>query len=415
MLRAALLTCGVLLALAAPGGAQEPLPALLGINSANGRIDLGALAVDGARVAFFEEVAGERKPLATVVVSQPSVEFPFASVPGIATWRCDRTERRFLAVVTAPDGRTSTAANEARTPSCRDRLEVVVERRIARGARLAVTVSDRFELGGTRARVCAGPRGGRSVCKLVTLTPAALSTEVHFRTAGDAVWRVRVRHEGGTLERLLSVGRASLPARTGLTPLLVTGDSLVQGLDAFVSDRLATAFETASDAHPATGLVKPGLSWPALARRQVATRRPEVTVLSLGLNDQQPIGGVACCGPAWIAAYARKARSLMRTYVQSGKADLLWMTVPIPRDPRFAEAARAVNTALRQAAPGQDGVLLVEVDELLTPGGRYRDDMRIDGRLQRVRDPDGIHYTVAGQRLVAGAVAGALKALRPTG
>lgn len=415
MLRALLLSVCAVLVLAAPAAAQEPLPALLGINSAHGRIDLGAIATNGARVDFFEEVAGVREPIGTVVVDQPGVEYPFATVPGIATWRCDRLERRFVAVVTAPDGRTSTAANEARTPSCRDRLEVVVRRRVARRALVNVTVSDRFDLGGTRARVCAGPRGGRATCKLVALTPEALSTVVHFRGGGDAVWEVRVRHEGGTVRRVLTVGSAKLPADTGLTPLLVTGDSLVQGLDAFLSDKLATAFETSSDAHPGTGLVKPGLSWPALARRQVAARHQAVTVLSLGLNDQQPVGGAECCGPAWVAGYVRKARSLMRTYVQDGRGQLLWMTVPIPRDPRFAVAARAVNAALREAAAGQDGVLLVEIDKLLTPGEQYRDDMEIDGTVQRVREADGIHYTVAGQRLVASAVAGALRALRPTG
>ena len=36
------------------------------------------------------------------------------------------------------------------------------------------------------------------------------------------------------------------------------------------------------------------------------------------------------------------------------------------------------------------------MDDLFTPGGRYRDAMEVDGRRQIVREPDGIHLNGRG-------------------
>jgi hypothetical protein len=414
---AASLALLILCALLAPAGArgQDP-PPLLGINSDRGRIDLGMLAPGGAKVDFFERVDGRLVPVGTAVADSDR-EYPSAKILRAATWRCDRLKRRFTAVASAPDGRRTTADAETRTPDCRDRLEVLVPRRIARGAVLTVAVLDRFTLGGVRATVCAARQGAKERCKAVGLTAAAPTAAARFRAGGNAVWRVRVKHPAGTIRRVLTVGNAKRPAdAAGLPGLLVTGDSLIQGVDAFLGDRLQTAFDVTSDTRPGTGLVKPGgLNWPALARSQAARLTPAVTVMSLGINDGVPIGGVKCCGAPWSAAYGRRVRGVMRTYARGAKGRVLWLTLPIPRDPRFAISVRAVNVAIRQAAVGQERVTLVEIDKLLTPGDQYRDAMPIGGRSVRVRAADGIHLSVAGARHVAGVVVATLRRFRATG
>ncbi len=408
-----LIVCGLL----APSTAQaaDP-PALLGINSQRGHIDLAMLAPSGSRVDFFERIDGQAVQIGSGSAGA-EVEFASAVALRIATWRCDRLERRFVGVATAPDGRQTIARAETRTPDCRDRLEVVVPRKIARGALLPVTVFDRFTLGGTTATVCAGRQGAKARCKTIALTEAAPEATARFRVGTDAVWRVRVRHAAGRIERILTVGKAKRPAEAaGLPALLVTGDSLTQGIDAFLSDRLQTAFDVTSDTRPGTGLVKPtATDWPALARSQAAKLKPAVTVLSLGINDGVPIAGVECCSPAWSAAYARRARSLMRTYTRGSRGRMLWLTLPLPRDPRFAVISRAVNVGIRQAAAGQESVTLIDLAELLTPGDRYRDAIPIDGQSVRVRAGDGIHLSVAGARYVASVIVTTLQRFRPTG
>lgn len=408
-----LIVCGLLAPMTAHAG--DP-PALLGINSQRGYIDLGMLAPTGAKVDFFETVDGQAVLIASGS-ADADVEYPSANVLHVATWRCDRLVRRFVAIATAPDGRQTTARAETRTPNCRDRLEVVVPRRVARGAVLPVTVFDRFTLGGTKATVCAGAQGAKARCKTFALTASALSATVRFRAGKDAVWRVRVRHAGGLIERVLTVGEAKRPVdAAGLPSLLITGDSLIEGVDAFLSDRLQTAFDVTSDSRPGTGLVKPtAVDWPVLARQQAAKLKPAVTVLSLGINDGFPIAGVKCCGPDWTSAYASRARSLMRTYTRRSRGRMLWLTLPVPRNPDFAVVSRAVNVAIRQAAAQEDRVTLVDLAELLTPGDRYRDAMPIGGRNVRVRAGDGIHLSVAGARYVAGVIVETLQRFRPTG
>ena len=152
--------------LAAPAAQAQDPPPLLGINSERGRIDLGMLAPGGSRVSFFERIDGRTVPIGAATADSDR-EYPSAKILRAAMWRCDRLERRFTAVATAPDGRQTSADAETRTPDCRDRLEVVVPRRVARGAVLAVAVLDRFTLGDVRATVCAAKQGAAKRCRSV--------------------------------------------------------------------------------------------------------------------------------------------------------------------------------------------------------------------------------------------------------
>jgi lysophospholipase L1-like esterase len=55
------------------------------------------------------------------------------------------------------------------------------------------------------------------------------------------------------------------------------------------------------------------------------------------------------------------------------------------------------------------------MDELFTPGWRFRDAMPIDGRETLVREADGIHLNRDGAALAADAVAAAIDADFVTG
>ncbi len=64
--------------------------------------------------------------------------------------------------------------------------------------------------------------------------------------------------------------------------------------------------------------------------------------------------------------------------------------------------ARSVNAAIRVAAePYRAQVRVLDMTELFTPGGRYRDAMEVGGRRQIVRDADGIHLNADGAELAA--------------
>jgi hypothetical protein len=71
----------------------------------------------------------------------------------------------------------------------------------------------------------------------------------------------------------------------------------------------------------------------------------------------------------------------------------------------------AVNKGLARAARGLDRVRILDMAKLFTPGGVYRDDMRYDGKVIRVRQDDGIHLTIPGARIAATVVLRELHAL----
>jgi uncharacterized protein len=200
-------------------------------------------------------------------------------------------------------------------------------------------------------------------------------------------------------------------APRALDTLLVTGDSMAMPLDVETARRVAQSDEDVDvqrDPHVGTGISKSGLvDWGQLSTQHVRERRPDAVVVFIGANEGFPLPGpdgedVDCCGPDWAAAYANRVRRMMNTYRQGGSARVYWLTLPIPRDDDLAEVARTVNAAIEVAAqPFRAQVRVLDMTELFTPGGRYRDAMTLDGRKRIVREADGIHLNNAGAGLAA--------------
>jgi lysophospholipase L1-like esterase len=204
-----------------------------------------------------------------------------------------------------------------------------------------------------------------------------------------------------------------------LETLLVTGDSLAMPLDVETARRMAQRDEGVDvqrDPHVGTGLSKSDLlDWGKLSTQHVREREPDAVVVFIGANEGFPLPGpdgenIDCCGLAWAAAYATRARLMMNTYRQGGSARVYWLTLPIPRDDDLARVARTVNAAIEVAAqPFRAQVRVLDMTELFTPGGRYRDAMTVDGRRRIVREADGIHLNNAGAAVAADVVLAAVR------
>jgi lysophospholipase L1-like esterase len=204
-----------------------------------------------------------------------------------------------------------------------------------------------------------------------------------------------------------------------LATLLVTGDSLAMPLDVETARRMAQRDEGVDvqrDPHVGTGLSKSDLlDWGKLSTQHVREREPDAVVVFIGANEGFPLPGpdgenIDCCGLAWAAAYATRARLMMNTYRQGGSARVYWLTLPIPRDDDLARVARTVNAAIEVAAqPFRAQVRVLDMTELFTPGGRYRDAMTVDGRRRIVREADGIHLNNAGAAVAADVVLAAVR------
>jgi uncharacterized protein len=200
--------------------------------------------------------------------------------------------------------------------------------------------------------------------------------------------------------------------RRALHTLLVTGDSLSTPLDIELARRLAgSGANVIRDPHLATGISKTALvDWGRLAVTQVRDDHPDAVVVFIGANEGFPMPGpsgkqVSCCGPDWASIYANRARQMMETYRQDGRADVYWLTVPTPRDSARQPIERAVNAAIKVAAqPFESQVRIIDTVPIFTPGDRYRDSMSVDGKPTIVREADGIHLNEAGSAVAADVV-----------
>jgi lysophospholipase L1-like esterase len=197
-----------------------------------------------------------------------------------------------------------------------------------------------------------------------------------------------------------------------LRRVLVTGDSMVMPLDGELARRLVRGgpVTVRRDAHVGTGISKSGLAdWGELSAGQVRRDRPDAVVMWLGANEGFAMGETECCGAAWAAEYATRARRMMETYRRRGAARVYWLTLPLPRDSDQARVARTVNAAIAVAAQAARAhVRVLDMARVFTPDGRYRDAMPVDGRERIVREADGIHVNALGAGIAADAVERAL-------
>jgi lysophospholipase L1-like esterase len=211
------------------------------------------------------------------------------------------------------------------------------------------------------------------------------------------------------------LGLARRPTRT-LRTLLVTGDSMSQGLDLDLAQAVAPlGIRAVRDPRPGTGISKPILvDWGRLSTHQVSVYHPDAVVVFIGANEGFSMPDaqghqVQCCSVAWAAIYANRVRQMMNTYRQNGAAVVYWLTLPAPREAERAVIARAVNAAIEVAAePWRSDVRAVDTVPIFTPGFVYRDSMRIGGQPTLVRQSDGIHLNDAGAALAAKVVLGAM-------
>lgn len=318
-----------------------------------------------------------------------------------AAWRCDDRTRRFSATQPGVDGLPVTVSAELRTPSCAHRLALSAPRRVHAGRMVGIRLRDRWRLGGVSARVCVRAPGERARCR--ERRPGL----VPYRALRPGVHRISLRTPWQRVRRTM---RAANPG--GRLTVLATGDSMIQIIDSFMKLRIGSGrVRVRSDARISTGISKPSLlDWGVHSKQQANRLRPDVTVMFIGANDGFPMAGADCCGAPWIAEYARRARRMMRVYARGGRGRVYWLLLPMPRGASFRTVYVAVNAALRRAGRGlDDDVRLIDLARVFTPGGHYRDAMKIGGKTVRVRQADGVHLNRTGASLAATLVIRALR------
>jgi hypothetical protein len=270
-------------------------------------------------------------------------------------------------------------------------------------------VTDTWGIGGIHVQLCLRSPSGTRRCRVIGFPAAVSARTVRFRAGRRGRWTLELRVHGFRVRG--EVG----PARIRPRPvLLATGDSTMQGVDSALSDDLG-GFHVVSDV-ALGGEISLG-HWPQIASHQVAALHPAVTVVSVGATEGFPMTSPdgathECCGAAWVAEYVRRARSMMRSYRQGGRARVYWETVALSQDPARAAIVRTIDQAFITAAEGLSGVTVLRMDALFSPHG-YQATIRDGGREVPIREDDGVHLNASGTAIEARETAKAIRG-RPT-
>ncbi len=164
-------------------------------------------------------------------------------------------------------------------------------------------------------------------------------------------------------------------------------------------------------AHNGTGLTRGDkLYWPREVRRIGDTFRPNLFVLSIGLNDRQFIVDGAGArtpwgAPDWTDKYRAEVVEFLKGAAAS-KAGVLIVGLPIVRDSEENADLQAKNRMFADAVAtvAASNMQYVEPWRLNAAGtdsfASYGHDR--NGRMVQIRTADGEHFTIAGEDLVAG-------------
>lgn len=197
--------------------------------------------------------------------------------------------------------------------------------------------------------------------------------------------------------------------------VLVVGDSLSISLGEQLEHALAGApgVDFTRDGTRSTGLTRPELlDWPARLRDLTAQTPPDVAVIMLGANDAMPL--TAADGsrtyfenPAWVEAYAAKARELVDICKQANPAAaIFWVGVPSMGEPTLGAGVKQINAALA-AMCAATGCRFISTEAAFSDSeGRFTRHARDAATSETVpiRTADGVHLTDSGSRLLAGVV-----------
>ncbi|WP_222987496.1 DUF459 domain-containing protein [Psittacicella hinzii] len=192
--------------------------------------------------------------------------------------------------------------------------------------------------------------------------------------------------------------------------VLVAGDSMQQGVGRHIRSYLSHNYKIQSKdlSKQSTGLLNPNnLDWNKTITQELASdQNYKLLIMLLGANDNYGLydrvtkKGYPFGSLEWRAHYLQRIMSIMYQ-AHEHNVRVIWLTVPNIRNPELNNKMQVVNSLFRSAAK-QYGVLLVDTNvPLHLSGNSYSPSIYLNDKLVKTRSDDGIHFTPAGEKLIA--------------
>lgn len=219
-----------------------------------------------------------------------------------------------------------------------------------------------------------------------------------------------------TMAGIATVQAEPVESAPALSPVLMLGDSMMRLPGQAMQRELSRTPGIQAHAFSGigTGLARlDAFDWLRKIDELCAEFHPKVAVVALGANDRQPMmlpgsNLVRPGTPEWNAEYADRIGQAMDRLTAGGCERIIWLLLPPMRDAVVDSFAQGVNQAIVAAAAQRPAVIAHDFTSLVADRrtGGFTDrvmDPHTAAAI-RVRDPDGIHLTPDGARMLATAL-----------
>jgi uncharacterized protein len=191
-----------------------------------------------------------------------------------------------------------------------------------------------------------------------------------------------------------------------------TADGLWGGFGRLIPQNacLKGSVELGRFAKNSTGLTRPEkFNWVDELKRIGDSFKPQLFVMSLGLNDRQSVVAAGKVifenSPEYPAKYKERVAAVLKSAVAS-KASLLWIGLPAMRDPAPDKDAREKNKFFAEAIAEFGDPTMQYVEPWKLNPAAAEDKFAsfgpdATGKIIQIRASDGEHFTPAGELLVA--------------
>ena len=228
---------------------------------------------------------------------------------------------------------------------------------------------------------------------------------------------VRLDRRSFTLGLTGALALTLLPtrARAGSGKVLILGGSTIHSaLGKTIEETLqAAGLSTQRQAKSSSGLARPDFyDWPTNAKAYTDRFAPDAVVVMFGGNDGQALFMGEDASPKWIkweedgwSAEYRARVAAFADAVSGGGARIVWLGMPDMRSSKLNERMQRMNGIYEAEMNARKNGHYVSTQTLIPGVSGYADFAKIDGKEVRVRAEDGVHYSLHGAKIVAGAIA----------
>lgn len=247
----------------------------------------------------------------------------------------------------------------------------------------------------------------------ITSPPAASpQTELSLMAEAKDPAKLRVEELQEPIEPAIQLPKLKARLTQGQR-MFFAGDSMMQGVAPHLVSRLRKEHGIASIdlSRQSTGLAYPSaFNWPSTIE-DTLKRNADIGVLAvfMGPNDPWDMpsgrGGpfLRFRSDDWEALYRQRIQQILQT-AQQHQVDVIWIAPPLMRKQSLSEKMLYIASLYQQEVQAAGEVFVLSDQILGYQEGQYS-DYPGDGQPRRkLRAGDGIHFTLAGQRLLADAL-----------